>query len=151
MFSYTKGFYSLLAFTVREWKKQTPKDFTLTHTKFSVRKHNMDIKSSARDKVLVTPARGWAPACAQLCSLCCEGGKLNWVSRQLYPPVDPSAKGKRSRTASRSRGHQGGIMQVAPLLGNFTEKILETRWLQDVTFDKALGLNIPRNDHLQDS
>lgn len=35
-----------------------PKDFTHTHTKFSGRKHNMDMKSSARDNALVTPAEG---------------------------------------------------------------------------------------------
>lgn len=62
MFPYTKGFYSLPAFTVQRGKKtqqnQMPKDLTHTHTKFSGRKHNMDMKSSARDKVLVTPAEG---------------------------------------------------------------------------------------------
>ena len=42
-------------------------------------------------------------------------------------------------------------MQEAALMGNFTEKFLEPRRLQDVIFGKALGLNAPRNDHLQGS
>lgn len=111
-FPYTKGFYSLLAFTVQSqgwgwggWKIKTnpPKDFTHTRTQ-SFRgeittwtwKAGLETKGSPRGGGEMLPAHRYGPSAG-------SEGRGTWSSGNC-PLLWISATGKRNKTALK--GHQ---------------------------------------------